>query len=765
MLSVLSIFLLLTVSGTLLLRATTFYKNNFVLFASGATLGTCIYIFTLNTISKILPGHPDIILSTFFMLLLVVVLIVKYPLKISLHYNTTSILALLVVISAIYFSSNKMITHLPAGDSNMQWAYAASFTRGNNPLMTPWQPNFLANYHLGAYFLEGALQFFSNYQYVAIHALVNILFFVEGFSLTIFILWEKKYFIKNFWLILAGLTLFLSYGITIIGYPNNILAVLQQFDKVLRNLVDLSPALQPRGAAGAALVNLDSLSLLPARSLSIAMALLTLNYFIIDWKSNKAKIILTTITLSALALVEESMFLPVFLTIVLIFIFSLSPINPILELKKVRKTLFIIIFLTALITILQGGFVTTNLLQHKNPSFVLTLPIEGGHFFGKLGRITSNYYSTTLGIYKWFIPSPLLLLIPGFLYGLFKKKRFLIYITFFALLSFCVYLSVEYKYEPSNNIRFYNFGFIASGLCFSYFLFLYFSKQSTKKNIILLTIFILMVGIPTIIPELIIQIKKIEKGHKASISSWMLIKNTPSSPLKQIALWASDNLPPNSRLLSLDSETPSPAKLLEFEFQGIYTTYGPNDYRVLSQEPGVEFNDLTLSLNPSLLKLTKTDYIFVESKSKVYQQLPKIRKDQLNNPLYFKALIYIPEIDNQNYSALYQVKSEFLNSPDIEEGTLTYLRKLIPKNSSVYIGGYPRINFWYRMALSLALKNHDVIINTSQTRYQAIETTINGRVGNETDKYTFYLIGPDEKPNFPSELIWSNIYASAWKRE
>ncbi|MCL4418234.1 MAG: hypothetical protein M1365_16375, partial [Actinobacteria bacterium] len=85
---------------------------------------------------------------------------------------------------------------------------------------------------------------------------------------------------------------------------------------------------------------------------------------------------------------------------------------------------------------------------------------------------------------------------------------------------------------------------------------------------------------------------------------------------------------------------------------------GPQYIRVLRQEPGIEFFDLVLTLNPSLLKQTKTEYVYVESASSFYQQLPQLRKDDLSNSSYFQKLISINEKNSINekevFYALYK---------------------------------------------------------------------------------------------------------------
>ena len=95
-------------------------------------------------------------------------------------------------------------------------------------------------------------------------------------------------------------------------------------------------------------------------------------------------------------------------------------------------------------------------------------------------------------------------------------------------------------------------------------------------------------------------------------------------------------------------------------------------------------------------------------------------------------------------------------------------KKLIPENKSVYIADYgeaSELPFSYRMALILALKEKDIRRNLSQTDYMAIETSIPYKSGTYEERYDFYILTPLQKPPFPAELIWLNIFASAWKAD
>ncbi|MCL4418233.1 MAG: hypothetical protein M1365_16370 [Actinobacteria bacterium] len=145
------------------------------------------------------------------------------------------------------------------------------------------------------------------------------------------------------------------------------------------------------------------------------------------------------------------------------------------------------------------------------------------------------------------------------------------------------------------------------------------------------------------------------------------------------------------------------------------------------------------------------------------------------NSSYFQKLISINEKNSINekevFYALYKVLPAFLDpntgGQEIKDITLQNLQSLIPNNASVYITRYgdsPQLSFWYRMAVILSLKDKDIRRDLTQTDYMAIETNIPKTSGTLEEKYDYYVLGPNDKPPYLATLIWSNIFATAWKR-
>ncbi len=780
---ILFFFAIITLVGIFTLRTVIKEDRPFTLLAAGMVCGTAMYIFILYAFSKISPGSVGIKISTIAFVLLGIYLLFKYHLRWQkLKFPNIALLILSIFITLIFtdFSISKMTTMLPSADSDMQWAYAGSFIKGNVPLMVPWQPDINARYHLGAYYFEGALVNLSNLPFMTIHTLINIFFLVSGSLLAIFILWETNYSWKNLWLIVAALVMFVAFGVLIIIYPNQNLIFHLFESPILKSLLTLPPNIPAKGMAGAALIDLDSLSFLPARSLSLALALLVLYFTIIPWRFNKVRIIFFAILLSIIAFVEESVFIPIFLATFSVFILSLFPIIPNLKyLKLQRNSLFIMLLLTSLLVILQGGLITNNLFSRQESAYHITLPIgqstDTYSFFEKIKMLNNYEIKLNSEPFNWFFPSPIFFLIALFIYSYLKKEKFLGLIELFSAMSFVCFLLIEYKYSPTNNIRFYNFGNISASLGVTYLIFIITRTKSNKKNFILAIILAIFIFIPTIIPELIKNYQKIEAGRTGNLIPAVLTSQSSESPFEIISTWAGKNLPQNSRLISLD--TASPCSLsLKFQYKGIYTICSSQYIPTGRPEPGTEFYDLTLTLNPTLFKQTKAEYLYIESKSIYYQQLPQFRKDELLNDQYFEILKSIDakdELGMEIFYRLYKVKGLFLEplvgGKDIQTGTLQELQRLIPKQSSIYIDDYnyektPNLSIWYRMALILALKDRNIFRNLSQTDYMAIDTKITYQSGVLNDRYDFYILPTNKKTPYPSQLIWSNVFASAWKR-
>lgn len=772
-----ALFLILALVGIVVLRSISNEKRLFTLVPAGMIAGVVIYIFLLNLNNKIIHGHAGIVLASLQFVLLGLFLYIKFRktfTKLESMRITANIFYFGLIILIIFLTSLKMTTQFPAADASMQWAYAGTFARGNYPIMTPWQPDLNPNYHLGAYFLEGALNDLSNLKILTVHTLMNIYFLIASSLLALFIFWENKYYFKNIWLVLAASILYISFGVIILLYPD----IIQKQPTAGFNLEQLITAVPAKGTGGASLVDLNVLSYLPARSLSLGLALLALYFTYSPFKNNKLKIFAFTLLLATSALVEESMFLPLFLATLAVFGLSLLYFLPNLQyLKQQRKTLIVIILLTSISVVLQGGFITENISNNpfSNKESAYRLTIFDRSFNEKFSVFKNVILNSQSVLFDWFVPSPLLLIIILFVYSYFKKDSRLGLIGIFSLSAFISYLITEYKYCAACSIRIHSFGMIAAGFGLILLLFSVFKNLSLRKNLIGLGLFIPILFVPSMVPDLIAQKKKIKEGIRDGVKN-IIFSEESQTPQNRIIKWASKNLPLNSRIIIIDIGIPSPGASLNFQYGGLYTILGPQYIHVNRQEPGPEFFDLALTLNSSILKRTKTEYLYIESQSPAYIQLPQFRKDDLANKNYFQLLQSIEYTDTssgqESFFRLYKVLPKYLdeNIPgkEIEEGTLDLLDKLIPNNSSVYVANYgdpPQMSFWYRMALVLTLKNKDLRYNFSQTDYQVIETDIPHIMGSITEKYNFYVLGPQDKPPIPSNLIWSNIYAKGWKRD
>ncbi|MBI2599315.1 hypothetical protein HYW43_00135 [Candidatus Daviesbacteria bacterium] len=765
------ILLTVTLIGTVLSRSLIDEKRLFINIPVGMILGTSLYIFLLNIFSKFFPGQMGIIFSTISLLLIAIftsffhykkIINVKWPKLLNI------LLLLVITIPVIYFARLKMTSVFPVADSDMQWAYAASFTRGNYPLKVPWQPDLTPNYHLGAYFFEGALLTLTGLPLITIHSVLNVYFLIAGVLFAIFLFWEKNRF-QNIWLILASIVTYISFGVLILILPS------QNFFQVLDihslfNAITQLPYLWAKGTAGAALVDLNSLSYLPARSLGIGLAFLAYYFTFIPFRNSKIKILSFVLLFSVTALVEESVFLPLFLTLVSIYLLSLLQFLPSLnDLKKHSKGLLITISAIAVTVLLQGGFVS-DLLTQKGSAYNILLPLSKS-FLDRFPASFSIMPSISTP-YNLLILSPFILSVIVLVYSIFKKRRNLAVFCLFSLVSLFSYLTIEYKYSPTNNIRFYNFASISSGLAFVYFLYDLMKDRSLSKNLVVFSVLSFLM-LPSFIPEIINQSKQLQTARMNDNRSKILISSHPLTPFEKISDWANKNLPPDSRLVSIDTDIPSPKRSVQFQYKGLYTTLAPQYIHTTRPEPGTEYFDLILTLNPSILKQTKTQYVYIESESDAYKQLPKFRKDELEDENYFEKLQSVDYQDNQKkeiFFRLYRVLPQYLDPQsgvkEINEGTLRTLNILIPNLSTVYISDYgdpPHFSFWYRMAVVLQLKDKQIRRNISQTDYQAIETNLIYTTGNSNQRYDYYISAPNQKPFLPATLIWSNIYASAWK--
>lgn len=771
------IFLLITLTGFVIVRTITKEQDSFILLPVSQIVGSAFYILLLNVISKVFHGHAGIIISTAALIVIIIVVYLKYNsnwIKLNPLSSNDKFLFLLITSIILVLSSLKMFTMLPAADSTMQWAYAASFARGNYPLMTPWQPDLPPNYHLGAYFLEGALFYLTGSLFVLIHTVFNIFLLLSGSLMVIFLLWKRGALSSKPWAIFAVLIFFVAYGVIVVAFPN-FSSQVQLIE--LSKLREIIPA---KGEAEASLVNLNSLSFLPARSLSLSIALVILYFINSPFRNKFLKILTLSLLLSITALIEESMFTPLMLVLISIFILSFFSFIPkITYIANYRKSLLLIIALTTAITVSQGGIITDNIFRVKRETtaFRIINPLSD-YFYLERAKLSIKLF-TDLPIKSnlpmpfsgWLVPSPLWFILILLIYSYIKKDSITGCIALFAIIAFTLFLITEYKYCSGCSIRIHSFGNIALGFGIFYIIIDLLKKSSRNKNLIALLIFAIFVLIPSITSDLFHQGQLIKKGIKDKIAT-IILANNDTSPKNEIAKWAEDNIPVNERIIVIDNEFPSPVGPLGFQFYGLYTILGPQYTRVNRQEPGVEFYDLALTLNPSLFTKTKTRFVYIESESIAYKQLPDTRKNDLNNSNLFQVLKKIES--NDSFYEILKVLPLYLDAKlgdkEINEGRIDQLGPLIPKDASVYLSDYgapPKfLNFWYRMPFAYYLGdgNHDLVMNISQTTYQVIETVMKRRMVKEEDIYDYYILPSKQKPDFKAEIIWSNILASVWKR-
>lgn len=244
---------IICIVGLVLLRNSIKENRFFVLIPAGMVWGVCVYILLLNLISKLFPGPIGILISTFCLIILGIVTVISNIPKIPKLSGLLNLLLIsFLILSVIYLARLKMTAILPVADSNMQWAYAASFARGNYPIKVPWQPDLNPNYHLGAYFLEGAILSFSKLPLITIHSILNTYFLIAGALFTMFIFWETKYFLRNIWLVLATCVLYISYGVVIFVLPGS-----DFLKNIPAFLTEFPLNIFAKGIAGASLVDLN----------------------------------------------------------------------------------------------------------------------------------------------------------------------------------------------------------------------------------------------------------------------------------------------------------------------------------------------------------------------------------------------------------------------------------------------------------------------------------------------------------------------------
>ena len=761
----LSFLVPILLAGFFIIRRVSIIDRFELLFPIGSILGISFFVVCLNLNAFLIKGIFDVLLSYILIIAVAFYFYVKgnltavnYPKGKDLFFYIVSVSSWAIFL--IWKGNHALI----GSDTNLYFAIAHTFIKGNFFPLTPWQPNLVLSYHLGASELLGAFYLFTNLSFEFLHIFFSCLFIFFSAQIIIWI-WARHDKVTSFiWgNVVATLTL-VSFGfikIIVPIAPLDILSLTNPHKLFLwiRDLPTVNQSIEVYGAP----INLDALIYFIFHSfgLSLILALICILIY-----SVKEKIISTwfilLVGLSSLALVNEAIF------IVSAPVLILGGLLKELQHQTFFKNLkFICLIVIALIisAILQGGIITNSIFSKDGlEKSVLIIPKKSDikedfisyHYYQEISKRLS--IKGDLHSFIWFhIGVDLLIVISliGMTFLRLSIEQKLLTLMFFliGLLSLLAYNLIVPKFLVANGNRFLALSFLFLSLSITLPL------QNLRKSILItVSIFIIL---PTILPPLFL-LSKNRFGENKLI---------PKREQQTAAInWMERNISYDKRVVVLDVRSPHPSGQTRAMVQaGVFTPLFPGDFRAYTIEASPEYLDIAYYLSPQALKKLKIEIILLDSY--YYENLLPQRKEQLKNIKYFETL-FVKENTDHSWEKIFKVKPEYLNSKNELPGTIEELQNENLLNGRIYIDNEENFNpSFLRRAIIFSLRKKDLYYLPQSGVYLNVESSINSHYPVDSKVYDFLILGKNTKPEdvckCEATLIWKGLKNEIfiWKKD
>lgn len=743
------------VAGIIILKRITKNLNLPLLIPGGIILGLTLFTFLLNLVFNVSPGKPGIWISYILIVLLSGFLL--STVKWSFPPLNKKILAfcLMTFIFWLGLVTWKANFALIGGDTRSYYAIAGSFINGNFPSVTSWQPDVELAYHTGALELLGALNYLTNISFLSLHLVLSVVFIVCSIQILIWIICTEfsitKFIIGN----ISAFIAFVGFGFLKIIYPvfpikPPSLTSINDLVIWLRNLPSARESIELYGVS----FNLDSLIYILFQNYGLAI-LFCILVILLNFKKSFFSLLVLLITLTTLALVNESIFVPALIPTFLWIIFIFSK-------KLWSKSSFSVILaflITGIFILFQGGLITANLLsKDKTPSSIEIFPASPYARDYLINSQKSRLLETKDSWlpFGWVnVGIDLQVVIILFLLILSKPEKklrdFCLLLFGFSIGAILTYNLIIPKYVLSNSNRIlvlaYQFlSIIIVCLALTWAL----KIKSAKIKFATIIILSLIVILPSIIPSL----------------AWMSTTRFGPGKLTFAAVektgvekWLEKNTLPSDRFAILDVNSPHPsgaAKLMAIT--GIKTPLFIGGFKTYTIEPGPEYTDIVYSLNPDSLRKLKINKLIIDSKS--FASLPEIRKTQLQNTKFFNLLFN--EDDKNEWTRIYEIKNDYFQSGRNLDGTFESLSKIAPADGRYFIDSEKNFNPDYlRRPLIFTLRNRDLYFKVESGVYQHTEIPINQKDPVPGMNYDYLVLSDKTDPKSlckcQPKLIWKYL--------
>ena len=761
----------IVITGIIILRKTSLIDRYELLIPTGSIFGIALFTFFINLFSFIEAGIPAIFIA-FIAVIVLGTLTYKATIKTSSISFPTGKSLLLYLSSVliwaifIYWKGNNALI---GSDTNLYYAIAHTFLKGNFPPLAPWQPDVPLSYHLGASQLLAAFYLFTNLSFEFLHVFLSC-FFILLCSQFIIWIWQRHKTVSSFIIgNLFAVIILISFGFFKLIIP--ILPI--QFPQIsnfrdlflwIRGLPTVNESIEVYGGA----INLDALIYFIFHSFGLA---LTLSLIAITFFQRKDKPYLSWVVLgvglASLALINESIFVflapAIFLAQILLGIINR-------DIKKNMKAAILVLITTLLIIIFQGGVITNTIFSNPNVEksiLVFPSPTDSKedfinyHYFQEVSKLLSARDQWLP--FRWFsIGTELLILIPILLISFIENKREKLFILVFfisGLFSLVAYNFIVPKFLAANGNRLLGFAFVFLSLATSFSIQFLVNKFKNLTRFVLTGALVILIVIPTVLPPLVLL-------SKNRFSEKKLVPR--EQPKTEGIKWLESNLTFNERVAVLDIRTPHPSgQARVMVHSGVFAPLFQGGFKAYTIEASPEYFDIAISLSPTALKALKISTLLVDSF--YFETLPDIRKKQLVNEKYFRKVF--ENSKNQEWEKVYRIEDRyFLEGREIDK-TFFELKDVLPSSGKIYIDNEENFNpEFLRRAIIFSLRNRDIYYLPQSGVYLNVETNINSHPPLKDGNYDYLVLGnthPQQICRCSTKLIWQGLgdRVFIWEKE
>ncbi len=762
-----------------------------------------LFIFTLNLISYIF--HPPLSIYMVYAFFIVIGLGLfrfkkLFITRIDIPKNSSKKLFFLSILiwSLLLF---RIIGHMNlSGDPSLYATIAKSFTRGNFPIFSPWQPDIKLAYHYGASIFLGSFHALTGNSFDLIQRSTS---YIIVLMLSTFLVWVfKRHFTLKSLVVyqLIPLMILISLGNWMIAIPKFPFEFPQNFTGVLQWASKMPSMDTAFSTYGGSIVSLTGLIFFYHELIGV------IAFIWILWLSftyDKARRIIgwtiLMFSLASLSVINEVIMAFSLAASSLVIFCREYPFKAFFSKKNFLSILIILFTFITLITF-QGGVVTESLTGKKseNPTlqffpdkkktFVHNALYDNYNNVIRLENIDLGTYQLEQHSSRLFLPTkekwlPFIWFHPGLIFFYianliiclllftFKQKTKLLICLSLLMPAICatlIYNSTFVLANISSRLLAFTYSFLGTNLVF----FLIWTLEylvKNKKNLILILFLIMFtwLTIPSFFPTLSVFLNSGEKNNKLIVPENLTLNATEE--------WMYKNLPYNARLLFLSSISPSPLTNV-----GILIPISLGKYRDFSMDNSPDYFDLIYTLNPTALREFKMTHILVDSYA--YSKLPEIRRDQLNSNQYFSLLYSTTnDLSTQNWERLYKINDKYINEVSDLPGTFNELDKsIIPQKANVYIDtsseGIENKSKWesLKRALQLALKDRNLFFENAlpgynNSFYTHVEAKISGREPSKSIDYDYlalsYINSPKNVCDCNTQIVWKGFddFIFVWK--